>query len=110
MPLYEYQCDDCRQVTTILVRGQPGASMPTCRRCGGSKLTKLISRFAFHRSWGDSLDWVPSRETLTDVDEDDPHSMDQFMGRMQQEMGGEVSPDFERTRRELADDGDDLDI
>ena len=36
----------------------------------GSSLTRLVSRFAFHRSWGDSLNWTPSGETLTDVDEE----------------------------------------
>lgn len=102
MPLYEYCCQDCRHISTVLVRSWSSAAAPACRRCGGARLTRLVSRFAFHRSWGDSLNWAPSGETLTDVDEDDPKSLDRFMGRLKEEMGGEVTPDFERMRRELS--------
>jgi hypothetical protein len=72
-----------------------------CSSCGGCRLTKLVSRFSVRRSWGESLDWAPGGETLTDVDEDDPYSIDQFMGRVKSEMGGQVTPDFEEMRREL---------
>jgi uncharacterized protein (DUF2267 family) len=64
-------------------------------------LTKLISGFAFHRSWGDSLNWAPSGETLNDVNEDSPQDLDRFMGRIKQEMGGEVTSDFNQMRKEL---------
>jgi uncharacterized protein (DUF2267 family) len=67
-------------------------------------LTKLISGFAFHRSWGDSLNWAPSGETLNDVNEDSPQDLDRFMGRIKQEMGGEVTSDFNQMRKELTRD------
>lgn len=102
MPLYEYRCDQCHALSTVLVRSQSTASAPVCRTCGSSSLTKLVSRFAVHRSWGDSLNWSPSGETMGDLDEDDPGSLDRYMGRLQDEMGGEVSPDFEEMRRELS--------
>jgi putative FmdB family regulatory protein len=101
MPLYEYRCDDCQHLNTVLVYSWSKNPDPVCSRCGGSSLTRLVSRFAVHRSWGESLDWAPSGEMLTDVDEDDPHSIDQFMGRVKAEMGGQVTPDFEEMRREL---------
>ena len=101
MPLQEYRCDDCRHLNTLLVYSWSKASEPACQRCGGSSLTKLISRFTVHRSWGESLDWAPSGETLTDVDEDDPQDLDRFMGRVKEEMGGQVTSDFEQMRREL---------
>lgn len=102
MPLYEYRCNECQQVSTLLVRSPSNAPSPVCEHCGGSKLTKLISRFAFHRSWGESLDWAPGGETLGDVDENDPRSLDRFMGRIKEEMGGEVTPEFEQMREELS--------
>ena len=105
MPFYEYRCSDCAGRSTVLAYSWSDPASPTCRRCGGSNMTRLISRFAFHRSWGSSLDWVPSGETLSDLDEDDPASVDHFMGRLKSEMGGEVTPDFEHMRRELSSDG-----
>ena len=101
VPLYEYRCEDCQHVSTVLVRSWSAAAPPACHRCGGAKLTRLVSRFAFHRSWGESLDWTPSGETLSDMDEDDPESVDRFMGRLRQEMGGQVSPEFDRMQGEL---------
>jgi putative FmdB family regulatory protein len=106
MPLYEYRCDDCQHLDTLLVYSWSKTDNHTCSHCGGSQLTKLISRFAVRRSWGESLDWAPSGETLTDVDEDDPHSIDQFMGRIKSEMGGQVTSDFEEMRSELFNEPD----
>ncbi|MEK7878985.1 MAG: FmdB family zinc ribbon protein [candidate division NC10 bacterium] len=102
MPLFEYRCGDCQRVSTELAYSWSGGGTRPCRGCGSSNMTKLVSRFAFHRSWGDSLNWAPSGETLTDVDEDDPKDLDRFMGRLKEEMGGEVTPDFEHLRREMS--------
>ena len=46
---------------------------------------------------------MPSYESLSDVDEDDPKSIDRFMGEIKKEMGGQVTPDFEEMRREVSD-------
>ena len=103
MPLFEYRCSDCGDLTTVLVYSWSSSAPPLCSRCGGQNLTKLISRFTLRKSWGDSLNWTPSGETMSDVDEDDPHSLDQYMGRIKDEMGGQVTSDFEHMRRELLD-------
>ena len=62
-----------------------------------------MSAFAFRASWGDSLNWVPSGETSRDVDESSPTSIDQHMGRIKRELGGQSTPDFDRMRREIKD-------
>ena len=62
-----------------------------------------MSAFSFRPSWGDSLNWVPSGETARDIDETSPASIDQYMGRLKQEMGGQVTPEFSRERREIRD-------
>ena len=101
MPLFEYQCEDCRLKNTLLVYSWSKDSDRTCQHCNGPNLTKLISKFTQGRSWGESLGWVPSGETLNDVNEDDHRSIDQFLGRVKQEMGGQVTPDFNEMRQEL---------
>lgn len=40
MPLYEYTCQDCRQTSEVLVRGQEA---PVCEHCGGRRLDKQFS-------------------------------------------------------------------
>ena len=66
-------------------------------------MERLMSAFSFRPSWGDSLNWVPSSETARDVDENSPASIDQYMGRIKREMGGQSTPDFDRMRREITD-------
>ena len=83
----------------MLVYSWSSGAAPLCSRCGGQKLTKLISRFTLRKSWGDSLNRTP----MSDVDEDDPHSLDQHMGRIKEEMGGQVTSDFDDMRKELTD-------
>ena len=101
MPVFDYRCYDCHRVTSLLTYSWSDATEPVCQRCNSTNLTKLISGFAFHRSWGDSLNWTPSGETLGDVNEDDPKSIDSFMGRIKQEMGGQVTHDFNEMRKEI---------
>jgi len=101
MPLFEYRCDDCRLNNTLLVYSWSKDPDRTCRHCNSPNLTRLVSRFARGRSWGESLGWVPDGETLSDVNQDDPRSIDQFMGRIKDEMGGQVTSEFNEMRREL---------
>jgi putative FmdB family regulatory protein len=104
MPLIEYRCDHCQRLSTLLVYSWSETTSLGCKNCGSNSLTRLISKFAVRKSWGESLNWAPSGETLNDVDEDSPASLDRFMGRVKQEMGGQVTPDFESMRRELSAD------
>ena len=104
MPLFDYRCDDCQGLKTVLVYSWSESNSPGCEKCGGTRLTRLFSKFAVRKSWGESLNWTPSSETLNDVDEGDPASLDRFMGRVKQEMGGQVTQDFESMRRELSAD------
>jgi putative FmdB family regulatory protein len=41
MPIFEYRCETCGQVTEFLIIGQQGKL--SCKQCGGEALTKLIS-------------------------------------------------------------------
>ncbi|MEC9287303.1 MAG: hypothetical protein VX632_02855, partial [Chloroflexota bacterium] len=60
-----------------------------------------ISKFSFRGSWGDSLNWTPSQETMRDVNESDSASIDNYMGRIKKEMGGQTTPDFNRERKDI---------
>ena len=107
MPLYEYRCQDCRRRSTVLVRSISGFQEPSCEHCGSSKLTRLISKFSFRRSWGDSLDWAPDSGYPEDADQGDPRQMAQWMRRMQRDMGEEVTPEFEEMLEELESEAED---
>ncbi|MFO8113478.1 MAG: zinc ribbon domain-containing protein [Desulfosalsimonadaceae bacterium] len=42
MPLYEYKCVSCGEVSEILVRGGKNEDV-ACHRCGGRELEKIFS-------------------------------------------------------------------
>ncbi len=41
MPLYEYECKECKTQVEILVNSQ--SATPDCPHCGSKKLSKLLS-------------------------------------------------------------------
>lgn len=41
MPIYEYQCNKCGEVTECLVLGN--AEKPACGKCGSSEVSKIMS-------------------------------------------------------------------
>lgn len=50
MPIYEYQCNACGQISEALQKFSD-PPLTTCRHCQG-KVTKLISHSAFHLKGG----------------------------------------------------------
>ena len=52
MPIYEYQCDECRAAFELLIRG---AETPACPECGGHELEKLLSVPAAHTASASQL-------------------------------------------------------
>ena len=101
MPLYEYRCGDCHEVTSVLVRTTSGGNQPACEHCESVNMEKIFSRFSFRGSWGNSLNWAPSRETMSDIDESNSASVDNYMGRIKKEMGGQTTSDFNRERKDM---------
>ena len=68
MPVYEYACADCRKVVSVLVRRAGATAKPACPECGGKRLTRLISRFAFHQSMMSKLEQLdPKYDKIIDA-------------------------------------------
>ena len=97
MPIYEYHCKDCQRRVSILWRSFSEASdgEATCPRCGGTNLTRLVSRVRVIRSEESRLDDLSDPSFLSDFDEDDPRSMGRMMRRMADEVGEELGPEFD---------------
>jgi putative FmdB family regulatory protein len=95
MPIYEYDCSDCRRRVSILVRTISAASDARCPRCGGAALTRLMSRFATVKSEEARLDSLADSSSYGDLDENDPGSVARFMKKMGKEFGDDLGDDFE---------------
>lgn len=95
MPIYEYECHDCRRRVSLLVLSPSSAPPPACPRCGGQNLSRLMSRFATVKSEEARLESLADTGGLGDLDENDPASVARLMKKMGKEFGDELGDDFD---------------
>ena len=112
MPIYEYHCEDCRRRVSLLVMRISDPTPPGCPRCGGARLTRLLSRFATIRSEDDRLDSLADPGQLGDLDESDPRSVARWMKKMGGELGDDAGEDWdemvdEAVEQEAGGEGED---
>lgn len=50
MPIYEYTCRDCSRLTSVFTKSMDAEVKATCTHCGSRKLSRALSRFAYHKS------------------------------------------------------------
>ena len=68
MPLYEYQCEDCKEITEEFKKVAECLVCPTCK-CGGNT-AKIISKANVHPDFepyldeniGDEPTWIKSKQ------------------------------------------------
>ena len=87
MPIYEYNCQDCGGRTSQLFRTFSSVATPQCSHCEGTNMERAVSQVTFMKSWGNSMNWLPSNETLHDVDEDNPAASEKWLTRLRAEQG-----------------------
>ena len=106
MPIYEYECHDCRRRVSVLIRSLASAASPACPRCGGASLTRLMSRFATVKSEEARLESLASGGSFGDLDENDPSSVARFMKKMGKELGDDLGDDFDAAVDEAMAEGE----
>ena len=104
MPIYEYHCQDCRRRVSIFVRSISNPGKPTCPRCGGHQLERLMSRFASVRSEDDRLDALADPSSFGDLDESDHKSVARWAKKMGKELGEDLGEDFDQAMEEAMDE------
>lgn len=82
-------------VTLQISYDEYDVTSPTCPRCHGDNLDRLISRVRVMRSEDSHLESLSDPSSLNDVDENDPRSVGKFMRRMSSEMGDDMGPEFD---------------
>ena len=53
MPIYEYRCQQCREISSIFVRSINSPLAPACQVCGSDNLERRMSTFAMGKTTGE---------------------------------------------------------
>jgi len=105
MPIYEYRCLNCRRCSTLLIL-KPQQTAVSCKHCNGTKLERIMSRFAAPKSEEARLESLVNPSKFSDLDEHDPKSMARFMKKMGREMGEDLGDDFGEAMEGMEGDGE----
>lgn len=98
MPIYEYHCQTCGKDQSVLFLSQrETAARPRCQYCGARRLTRLLSRFAYHQAEAARLNEF---DTGTQRDESfyrDSRNVGLWAKKRAKEMGVDLGSQFEET-------------
>ena len=95
MPIYEYHCPDCGKRSSVLVLSQNVSPPTSCKHCRGSRLERVMSRFASPKSEEARMETLADPTKYGDLDENDPKSMARMMKRMGEEMGEDFGDELD---------------
>lgn len=93
MPIYEFFCAGCRKKVEIFRRSVAADTPILCPACGGSDLSRLISRFAVHRSFSEFAG-AEDESYIEGLESGDPQAMAAWARRMGEESGEGADPQF----------------
>ncbi len=96
MPSYDYRCNNCKRrvVLTYKTYAEYDKATPTCPRCHGTNLTRLISRVAIAKSEESRFSSMDDDSALDDLADADPATLGRYMRRMSSELGEDLGEEF----------------
>lgn len=94
MPIYEYQCKACGQISEILVRTPSELQELQCQSCTSTNLTRLVSRPGLIRSQG--------RAEPGELRSVDPRKAVENMSRMYDQSGVDPGQGFREVAQRAA--------
>ena len=103
MPIYEYQCLDCRRRVSVFFRtfGEANDANAHCPRCNGANLRRLISKVTVLRSEESRLDSMADESFMAGLEKEDPRALAGMMRKMSDEMGEPLDPEMHEVVQRL---------
>lgn len=89
MPIYEYTCQDCGRLTSVFLKSMSSKVRSSCSHCGGKRLARALSRFAYHKPAQRVLE-EHGVEPRTMDDYNDPRQIGRWVERKFDEYGMEL--------------------
>ena len=101
MPIYEYYCDNCRKVSSFLLLRVSEEIEPYCKNCNSRDVRRILSRVSVLKSEEQRMESLLDPSKFSDLDENDPGSVERAMRRMGREMGDELGEGFEQEMEQV---------
>lgn len=107
MPIYEYRCQECGRVSSVLVRSARAEVHARCEHCDSTRVTRIISRVSRVKTGQDVLDelGVPGAGGRREDAYRDPRQIGQWVEQRFEEYGLDV-PDETRRMIDAAREGE----
>jgi putative FmdB family regulatory protein len=100
MPIYEYRCESCRKISSFLLLRATEEIVPYCKACGSKEVKRQVSRVAILKGEEKMMESLLDPSKLSDLDENDPASVERVIRRMGRELGDELGEDFQEGMEE----------
>jgi putative FmdB family regulatory protein len=98
MPIYEYYCQACgRDQSVLFLSSREASSHPRCKYCHARRLTRLLSRFAYHQTEAARLQDLDSSATRDESFYKDSRNVGLWAKKRAREMGVDLGSQFEET-------------
>ena len=103
MPIYEYNCLDCRRRVSVFFRTFSEASddAARCPRCNGANLRRLVSKVAVLRSEESRFDNMADESFMSGLENEDPRALAGMMRKMSDETGEPLDPEMHEVVQRL---------
>jgi putative FmdB family regulatory protein len=98
MPIYEYHCQACERDQSLLFLTQREVvSRPRCKFCGTRRLTRILSRFAYHQTEATRLREFNTTAPRDETFYKDSRNVGLWAKKRAKEMGVDLGSQFEET-------------
>lgn len=97
MPLYEYQCKSCGQVTSALILKSGEEKKVRCEHCNDRRLSRILSRFTTHKPESQRIDEFDTRSPRGDEFYKDDRNIGLWAQKRSKELGVDLGTQFNNT-------------
>lgn len=112
MPIYEYECQSCRRIISALILKKEEEKDVQCAHCGGDRLTRVLSRFALHKTEGQRLQDFDTHAPRSDAFYHDRRNIGLWAKKRAGELGVDLGTRFDEVveKARTAGTPEDLDL
>jgi putative FmdB family regulatory protein len=95
MPVFEYLCDSCGRVTSVLVLEPRGEPEVRCRFCESTDVERVVSGFAVHQTESQRMADFDTGAPADDSLNQDSRNVGLWAKKRAKELGAELGPEFD---------------